>query len=390
MGPSAADPTRELARLAPSPPAGRLRVALDATPLMNRRTGVGVMTAALFDHLRKSEATDLHGYVVSWRARQRYLQATPDGATPLRLRWPARLCHRLWQRSDLPRLPGDWDIVHGTNYVVPPSRSGARLVTVHDLTAWRFPQLVDRHSRAYPTLLRRAVDSGAEIHCVSSAIAREVVEELAVDAAIVHVVPNGFDRRRPGNAASARTRIGAPYVLAIGTIEPRKDYVGLVQAMSAVWADHPDVKLVIVGGDGWGVDEFDAASRTAGAGDRIVRLGYVSDADKADLIAGAELLAYPSVYEGFGLPVLEAMDAGLPVVATAVEAVVEVAGDAAMLVPPNEPDQLAAAIATLLTDSDARGRLIDAGRERAARFSWERTAEQLLELYLDLAVRGHR
>ncbi len=387
MGPSAADPTAEPTRRHGSDAMSCLRVALDATPLMNRPTGVGVMTAALFAQFEYSTAVDLHGYVVSLRARDRYRTSMPEGATPLRLAWPARLTHRLWQHHDRPRLPGSWDVVHGTNYVVPPARAGARLVTVHDLTAWRFPELVDRHSRSYPSLLRRAVDTGAEIHCVSHAVGREVVDELAITPELVHVVPNGFDPVRPGNASAARQRIGAPYVLAIGTIEPRKDYVGLVRAMTAVWEEYPDLKLVIIGGDGWGIEAFESAVRDSNAGNRVVRVGYVSAGDKADLISGAELLAYPSIYEGFGLPVLEAMDRGLPVVATAVEAVAEVAGDGAELVAPGAPEQLASAITTVLTDDDRRRRLIAAGRDRAAEFSWDRTGAALIELYRDMAGR---
>jgi len=355
---------------------------------MNRRTGVGVMTGALFSELGRTETFELHGYVVSWRARDHYRTAMPRGVTPLRLAWPARLAHRTWQRIDTPRLPGAWDVVHGTNYVVPPVRSGTRLVTVHDLTAWRFPELVDDHSRAYPALLRRAVDGGCHVHCVSEAVGREVVGELGIDPGIVHVIPNGFDPVASGSAAAARQRVGGPYVLSIGTIEPRKDYVGLIRAMAAVWAEHPEVKLVIVGGDGWGVKAFEAAVRDSGAAERILRVGYVTDDDKADLMAGAEMLVYPSVYEGFGLPVLEAMDRGLPVVATAVDAVTEVAGDGAELVTPGDLDGLASAVIAVLTDDERRDRLVTAGRRRAAAFSWNRTGQAMLDLYRDLALTG--
>lgn len=365
-----------------------LRVAVDATPLLNRRTGVGAMTAALFERLGPSDDIDLHGYVVSWRGRRRYREAVPDRVTAVRLPWPARLVHLAWQRSNHPRLPGGYDVVHGTNYAVPPTRKGARLVTVHDLTAWRFPELVDRHSLANPRLLQQAVAGGADVHCVSAAVGCEVVEDLGVDVERVHVIANGFDPVGPGDGDAARQRIGAPYILSIGTIEPRKDYVGLIRAMREVWIEHPDLKVVIVGGDGWGVDAFNDAVRSSGAGDRVVRAGYVSDQEKADLVAGAELLAYPSVYEGFGLPVVEAMDAGLPVVTTAVPALAEVVGDAAAVVVPGDRDELASAIVSVLTDSARRMELIAAGRTRVARFSWDRTASELADLYRLLARRS--
>ncbi len=375
MDQSAADPSFDAT--------GPLRVAVDATPLMNRKTGVGAMTAALFTQLGRCPEVDLTGYVVSWRARKdhRLIEAMPTAARPLPVVWPARLVHRLWRRLDHPRLPGSFDVVHGTNYVVPPTGAGARLVTVHDLTAWRFPHLVHRYSRANPSLLSRAVASGADVHCVSRAVGREIVEDLRVPSERVHVVPNGFDPVGPGDGAAARRRVGGPYVLAIGTVEPRKDYVGLLTAMNTVWTEHPDVRLVIIGGDGWGIDSFRDAVRQSMFRHRVIRTGYVSDQDKADYVAGAELLAYPSVYEGFGLPVLEAMEAGLPVVATAVAAVTEVAGDGALLVPPGEPDRLAAAIASVLTDDQRRADLVSAGRTRAARYSWARSGSAMIELY---------
>ena len=387
MGPSAAESTTQSTRHLPDDTAPTLRVAIDATPLMNRLTGVGVMTSALVTRFGRAPELDVSGYVVSWRARDRYELAMPHGATPLRLGWPARLVHQLWQRHDVPRLVGPWDVVHGTNYVVPPTRTGARVVTVHDLTAWRFPDLVDRHSRAYPTLLRRAVAGGAAVHCVSNAVADEVVGDLGVPSDVVHVIPNGFDRVLPGDPAAAQRWIGSPYVLAIGTIEPRKDYVGLIRAMASVWHEQPDVNLVIVGGDGWGINEFEAVARESSTANRLVRVGYVSARDKADLMSGAELLVYPSVYEGFGLPVLEAMDSGLPVVATAVDAVAEVAGGGAELVAPGDPERLAAAILSVLTDCDHRSRLVAAGRARAATFSWDRTATAMIALYRKLATR---
>ena len=174
-----------------------------------------------------------------------------------------------------------------------------------------------------------------------------MIDSLPVAADRVHVIRNGLDSAEPGDGELGRSLIGSPYVLAIGTIEPRKDYIGLLKAMQQLWRDDSDLRLVIVGAAGWGSDEFEAAVQRAGADDRVVRPGYVDAKTKADLLAGAELLAFPSVYEGFGLPVLEAMQAGVPVVSTLVPAIEEVAAGAALLVPPGHPDELAEAMSSV-------------------------------------------
>ncbi|MDH3292950.1 MAG: glycosyltransferase family 4 protein [Acidimicrobiia bacterium] len=361
-----------------------VRVAVDATPLLGPRTGIGQVVAALTTRLASNPAIDLTGYVVSWRARD-YQAALPGNANGLRLRWPARLCHRTWRRFDTPKLNGRFDVVHGTNYVVPPTIGGATLVSVHDLTSWWFPELVDSYSRANPELVQRAIDRGAHVQTGAHAVARELSSELDVEPERIHVVVNGFDRLLPGDAQRGRQHVGAPYVLAIGTIEPRKDYVGLVEAMAEVWSLHPEVRLAIVGGNGWGVDDFAAAVGRLQAQDRVIRCGYVSEQVKADLIAGAELLAYPSVYEGFGLPVLEAMDGGLPVVTTRVPAIAEVVGDAAVLVPVQAPTELAGAIVTVLEGDQLRADLRAKGHQRCRQFSWDRAAAEYAVLYQRLA-----
>jgi glycosyltransferase involved in cell wall biosynthesis len=176
------------------------------------------------------------------------------------------------------------------------------------------------------------------------------------------------------------------YVLAVGTIEPRKDYPLLVRSFDEVAAAHPDVALVVVGSDGWGAAAFGDAVAAAAARDRIVRPGYLDDAGLAAALRGADALAYPSRYEGFGFPPLQAMAAGVPVVATAAGAVPEVVGDGAWLVPAGDGDALAARLVEALSGGDAVDALVARGRARASHFSWERCADGLAGLYRDAAA----
>jgi glycosyltransferase involved in cell wall biosynthesis len=270
--------------------------------------------------------------------------------------------------------------VHGTNFVVPPSRKAARLVTVHDLTPLRFPELCSPTSLRYPDLIRRALDRGASVHTVSRAMADDVMEHFGVGDDRVHVIHNGLT---PLRQPSQPERSGPPYILALGTVEPRKGLPDLVAAFDLIAESLPDVQLKVAGPTGWGEEDLTAAVRAARHATRIHRVGWIDD--RSTLIAGARLLAYPSLYEGFGLPPLEAMSLGVPVVATTAGAIPEVVRGAAQLVPPRDVTALSEALALVSQDAATRDRLIAAGHRRAGEFSWEKSGKDLARLYRTLA-----
>jgi glycosyltransferase involved in cell wall biosynthesis len=371
-------------------------VALDATPLLGRPTGVGAFCAGALGGLAGRDDVAVAAFAVSWRRRHELTAALPPGVRRTGRAMPARPLHAAWRHLSVP--PVEWftgplDVVHGTNFVVPPARSAARVVTVHDLTVVRFPELCDPPTLRYPRLLRRAIDGGAWIHTPSSYVAGEVVELLGASPDRVRAVHSGI----PVDLGPRRDeRNGAPvtlpatttrYVLALGTAEPRKDLPGLVAAFDRI-AGEPaasDVALVLAGPDGWGTDALDAAVAEAGNRDRIVRTGWVPDDVRHRLVAGAAVLAYPSLYEGFGFPPLEAMAAGVPVVATRAGALPEVLGDDALLVPPRDRDALAAALLDVVRDLAVRAAWARRSTARAARYSWDRCAEGLAALYRDAA-----
>jgi glycosyltransferase involved in cell wall biosynthesis len=308
---------------------------------------------------------------------------------------PARPLHALWARWDAPPLEwfvGATDVVHGTNFLVPPTRSAAAVVSVHDLTPLHHPELCNEATLAYPGLIRRALHRGAWVHTDSAFVADEVMEAFGADPSRVRVVNPGVPAL-PVAAESAATAVLrrllpagiARYCLAIGTAEPRKDLPGLVRAFDAVAEHQADVALVLAGPPGWGEQTLDAAIARATARARIVRTGWVTQPDLAALLARASVLAYPSLYEGFGFPPLQAMRAGVPVVATRAGSLPEVLGDAAVLVEPGDHDGLVEALARCLDDEAERHRLITAGTAWSARYSWERCGEGLETLYRDAA-----
>jgi glycosyltransferase involved in cell wall biosynthesis len=371
----------------------RLTVAVDATALLGQRTGVGMFCQGALGALGARSDLDMAAFAVTWRRRHLLCPLVPATVRVIDRPMPARPLHRLWSRWSVP--PVEWftgpaDVVHGTNFVVPPTRHAARVVTVHDLTTVRYPQMCDAATLRFPAMVRRAVAEGAWVHTPSQFVADEVVAEFGASPDRVRVVHHGIPVHEPSTAPSPGPVVALPpgthrYVLALGTVEPRKDLPGLVRAFDLIAPDHADVALVLAGSLGWGNDALDQAVTASPWKHRIVRPGYIDDHLLADLVAGAWVLAYPSVYEGFGFPPLEAMAAGVPVVATAVGAIPEIVGTAARLVEPADTDALAGAVVGLLDDEEARILLIEQGRVRAAQFSWKACGEGLTALYVDAA-----
>lgn len=368
----------------------RLAVALDATPLLGERTGVGEFCAEALRALGDRDDLDVSAFAVSWRRRRGIVGQLPRGVRAVSRPLPARPVHATWRRTGFPPIElvtGPLDVVHGTNFVVPPARRAARVVTVHDLTTVRFPELCEPATLEFPAFVRRAVAAGAFVHTPSAFVAAEVVEHFRADPARVRAILHGAPAAPAGRgAAAAGPPVAAPYVLALGTIEPRKDLPTLVRAFGALAADQPDLQLVVAGRDGWGREAFEAAVAASPARGRIRRLGYVPAARRDGLLAGAAAYCFPSLYEGFGMPPLEAMAASVPVVATAAGAVPEVVGEAAVLVPVGDADALAGGLSRVLGDAELRLRLVEAGRRRVGELTWERCAAGLAALYQDASA----
>jgi glycosyltransferase involved in cell wall biosynthesis len=366
-----------------------VRVALDGTPLLGQRTGIGEVTEGLLTALSTRDDVRPVAYALTWRGRDDLAGRVPDGVRAATTRMPARVVRELWARgAGWPRAEhwtGPVDVVHALNYVAPPA-AAAVIVAVHDLTFIRYPELCTPDTLRYGGLVRRAVARGALVQTGSEFVADEIRTELGVAPDGVVVIPWGLGAVTGGRAELGTMLAGsARYVLALGTIEPRKNLPALVRAFDAVAAADPEVHLVVAGKDGWDQDQFDTAVGAAKARDRIVRIGYATAAQRRDLLAGATVFAYPTLYEGFGLPPLEAMAAGAPVVAARAGSLPEVLGDAARLVDPGDDDAIAAAISGLLDDPVARAALIARGREHAATFSWDRAADRFADLYRSVA-----
>ncbi len=375
-----------------------LSASVDALPLLGNPTGVGEFCRGALTALSGQEGLHVSAFAVTWRRRAAVRERLPSGVRLTHRAMPARPLRALWASHDYPPLEwfvGRSDLVHGTNSDVPPAGRAATLMTVHDLTPLRFPELSNRASPDYPDLIRRALRRGAWVHTDSESVASEVRDVFGAPADRVRAIAPGIPPLAivsPQSSAEALADVGlrgARYILAVGTAEPRKDLPGLVRAFDAVAGADPDLLLVLAGPPGWGEGALEAAVGVARNRDRIRRLGWVSDVVLASLLGGASLLAYPSIYEGFGFPPLQAMSAGVPVVASRAGSLPEVLGDAACLVDPGDHDQLAGALQHTMEDDSARQRLIQKGKDRAASFSWTRFGAAMAQLYRDV-VQAHR
>ena len=363
-----------------------LRLAVDGTPLLRQATGVGEVAYGLLDTLARRDDVDLIAYALTFRGRHHLAERIPAGVRPAVRPIPARLVRALWLHTDMPRVErwtGPVDVVHAT-FIGPPAHSPV-VVTIHDLTFVRFPELCTPDTLQYGRLVRRALERGAIVHATSEFVAGEVREHFGIDDWRIAQIPLGVRPSAGGDPRRGEALAGTErYVVALGTVEPRKNLPVLVRAFDAMAAGDSALRLVVAGADGWGAEEFRAAWETAKHADRVVRLGYVTDTERRDLLAGARVLAYPSIYEGFGLSPLEAMSAGVPVVAARAGALPETLGDAAVLVDPADVDGLAAALERIAHDDELRRDLVGRGCRRVEQYSWPRISPRFVELYRSL------
>jgi glycosyltransferase involved in cell wall biosynthesis len=281
------------------------------------------------------------------------------------------------------------DLLHVT-YTLPPFLRCTSVVTVHDIAYALFPHTFSPRDRlllsiAVPLSMRRA----QRVITVSDAARRDILRHYRVAAEKVVAIPNAVeDHFRPAPDQDAwarvRARYGLPdrYILAVGNLQPRKNLRRLIEAFAALRAaSRIDQRLVLVGKGLWRESDVFGAIKAHGLEEEVIATGYVPDADLPVLYRAADVFVYPSLYEGFGLPPLEAMACGTPVITSNDSSLPEVVGDAALLIEPTDVGDLATALARLLGDAALRGRLVAAGLARAARFSWEETARRTLAVY---------
>ena len=366
-----------------------LRVALDVTPLAGEPTGIARAINGVIHALCADPSLAVSGWMLSGR-RRAHPSGVPSGVPVHHCPVPARLLHPSWARLPVPRgrlVHGPADVIHGMNYVVPPT-SVPTVLTIQDANLFENPEWYDPNVQRFASLIRRAIDRGCWVHVSTHAVADALSRHCVVPDGRFAVIGYGVPEVPPGDAELGRQMAGtSQYILALGSVNRRKGLPELVEAFDRMPRRPPDLRLVIAGLPG--LDEERLERTVAGLANPsgIVRISSIDEAQRSNLLYGASVMAYPSFDEGFGFPPLEAMTAGVPVVASTGGSIPEVVGDAAILTPPGDVEALAEALADALEDP-LRTDLVERGRRRLSAHSWDATAAGLADLYRRAADRG--
>lgn len=374
-----------------------MRVAIDYTSALTQTGGVGRYTRSLVTAL-----VEFHGpaSLLLWSGRTaeggRNLQGhSPAKVTTLPL--PERWLTAGWQRLRLPvpvdRFIEPFDVLHCPDFVAAPS-DRPTVITIHDLSYLKVPEYAHPNLARYLTrAVPRAVERASAVIAVSQAIAGDIAAAYPAALGKIVTIPHGVDpifrQQASAKVAAVLDQIGlrSPYVTIVGTVEPRKNHLGVLQAFERVHAVRPDLSLLIAGRPGWLSDDIMAAIREASATLPIIHRADLSDDQLTAAVAGSLALIYPSWYEGFGLPVAEAMACGTAVITSHGGALEEVAGDAALLVDPASVEGMAEAMIRLYDDPALRQRLVERGISRVQSLTWERAATAHWHVYQEVAGR---
>ena len=364
------------------------QVALELQPCCGSRSGIGVYTYELATRLRNGDGMTFHGNLFNFLGRNDNRAALEGIDMPITERhmFPYGIYRRVWNWLPIPYamfFPERADLTIFFNYIVPPRISGRVITTVCDMTYLRCPETMNKRN------LKRILDGidysvkrSSRVVTISEFSKREIVELLGVPEEKVRVVPSAPNISEDMIAfedVKAKFGIEKPYILYVGNLEPRKNLVRLLEAFARLKAERAvPHRLVLAGGRGWNNEDFDRALAGHPCRGDIILTGYVTSAEKNALYRFADVFVFPSLYEGFGIPPLEAMHWGCPVVAADAASLPEVVGDAAALVDPLDPESIAEGLWRVLGDPEYARRLRDAGLRQAKKYTWDDSARRLL------------
>ncbi|MEH2365192.1 glycosyltransferase family 4 protein [Nostoc sp.] len=381
-----------------------LKIVVDATPVDSKPSGVGFYIANLIcalNVLQKEENFQL-GVVYqpglkNWlRGDFIFPECFKNSSQQYLLPLPLRISDLLLALAFKPSLSyfekyfGSPDILHGTNYSVYPCQNSLNVMNIYDLTFIKYPNYTDSVVKTYTKRVKRCLEWTDLVLTISESSKKDIIEYLEVDPKKVYVTPLASryysnylsEEIAQGLEKQANYDFSKPYLLFVSTIEPRKNINTIITAFNFLKEKYKiEHQLILIGKKGWNYEPIFAAIENSPWANQIHHLNYLSNELVALFYSKADVFVYPSYYEGFGLPVLEAMTLGAPTISSNTSSIPEVAGDAAILIDPSDSVQLAEAILKVISDSQLRQELIIKGRERAKLFSWERTAKETLKAY---------
>lgn len=370
-----------------------MKVALELQPCCGNRSGIGTYTYELARRLQDGDGLEFVGNVFNFLYRNDNTSALNDIEMPIRVQpcMPYGVYRRIWHA-----VPVSYNAMFSLadlnvffNFIVPPRVRGKVITVIYDMTYLRFPETMNKSNlQRIRRDIARCVEHSDKIITISEFSKREIQTLLQVPEEkieIVYSAPSITTEVTSFQMLQKRLNVKQPYLLYMGTIEPRKNLVRLIQAFDWLKRERKiPHQLVLAGGDGWKTEEIHRAAETAQFANEIRFTGYLSSKEKNTLYQNADLMAFPSLYEGFGMPPLEAMHFGCPVVCSNAASLPEVVGDAAELVDPFDPVSIAEGVMRVLSDREYAQSLIRRGFEQEKMFTWERSAEKLRQLCVKL------
>lgn len=359
-----------------------MKIAIHADPAAHEIPGgIGVYVRRLVDELLSSGDGHSYKLIISRTAEPPARWSTEDLVRPA---LPVAQLYAAWNFTNRPKIRDEVDVVHATGLAIPPA--GGRLVaTIHDLAVETMPEVVPAiWRRIYHKGLQIALDRATVLCAVSEATKKELVDRHSVEPDRIVVTPEAPNLTPESirhDEVFDRIGLSDPYILCVGTVEPRKNQLRLVKAFAESQGELKDWSLVIAGSPGWGQDQVADTVESLKLSHRVFLTGKVSGLELASLYSRASVFAFPSIYEGFGIPLVEAFSFGIPSLAGTTPALTELAGSAALLVDPNDTSGIAGGLVALATDQPLRERLADEGRQRAKQYTWKATADATRRAY---------
>jgi glycosyltransferase involved in cell wall biosynthesis len=371
------------------------QIAIDYTPAYEQGGGIGRYVRELTSALsRLDPITQYKLFVLGAQLNGLPQQPSPNfiwKPTRITPRWSARLWHRARLPIPIELFTGQIDLFHATDFVLPPTLLTTKtLLTVHDLSFVRVPETASPPLKTYlDAVVPRSVKRANHILADSQATKNDLIDLYKMPESKVSVLLSGVDKRfepviNTHSLEQIRTKYGLhnkQYILSVGTVQPRKNYSRVIRSLAQLRQQGLDVHYAIAGGKGWLEDEMYQTIKDTHLQDYVHVLGFVDDEDLPALYTSSECLIITSLYEGFGLPILEAMACGTPVITSNLSSLPEVAGDASILVDPLDIDAITKATYTIMTDSTQRNQLIEAGYQQVKNFTWKQSAKHLKSIY---------
>ncbi|MFT5874315.1 MAG: glycosyltransferase involved in cell wall biosynthesis [Clostridium sp.] len=379
-----------------------MKISLDLEPCCNNRSGIGIYTYNIVKNLAGIKGIEFYGEIFSFLGKNKLDENYKELHIKLNMckLLSYGIYRRIWSRLPFKYntiLNSHSDIYHFFDYIVPPKIEGKVITTIHDMTYTIYPEMVEEKTmKRIKKGIEYSVKRADKIITVSESSKKDIVEFLGVDEKKIEVVYNGVEYERfsasytKEQQFTVKNKYSIPekYILYMGTLEPRKNIESIISAFSKLIVNNniysEEIKLVIAGKKGWLYESIFKLVQKLSLENKVVFTDYIEEEDKPLIYNMASIFIFPSIYEGFGIPVIEAMASSVPVITSTTSSLPEVAGDAAILVNPKDIDSMAKAMKQVLEDKDIRQSMIEKGHTQAKKFNWENSAEKLLSIYTDL------